>query len=95
MSLFVERLRDLMMEHNINETDLANIIGCRRSSINNYTKGKKAPSVDMSIRLANYFNCTMETLLGIDEENHINEFLACPPFKDRLPFLCQYFGISR
>lgn len=95
LSLFVERLQDLMMDRNINAPALAKIIGCGKSSINNYINGKKAPSIDISVRLANYFNCTMETLLGIDDENHINEFLPCPPFKDRIPFLCKHFGISR
>lgn len=93
--LFPERLQDLMLGHNLNATELAKIIGCRRSSINNYVNGKKVPSVEISIRLANYFHCTMENLLGIDLENHINEFISCPPFKDRLPFLCEHFGISR
>ena len=95
MSQFVERLKDLMFDRNLKDADLAKIIGCGKSSINNYTNGKKLPSVDMAIRLANYFNCTMETLLGIDDENYINEFLPCPPFKDRLQFLCEHFGISR
>ena len=94
LSLFVERLRDLMMDCNINVPTLAKALGCQRSTINRYLNGN-FPSVEMSIKLANYFNCTMEILLGIDDENHINEFLPCPPFKDRIPFLCKHFGISR
>ncbi|MDE6474742.1 MAG: helix-turn-helix domain-containing protein [Clostridia bacterium] len=95
LSLFIEKLQDLMMENNLNAPTLAKIIGCSRASIYKYLNGTKIPSLDMSIRMANYFQCTMENLLGIDVENHINEFLTCPPFKDRLPFLCKHFDISR
>ncbi|MDE6211082.1 MAG: helix-turn-helix domain-containing protein [Clostridia bacterium] len=95
LSPFIEKLQDLMIENNLNAPALAKILGCSRASINKYLNGKKIPSLDMSIRMANYFQCTMETLLGIDEENHINDFFPCPLFKDRLPFLCKYFNISR
>lgn len=92
---FSERLQDLMIERNLNAPALAKILGCQRSTINRYLNGNVIPALDISIKMANYFGCTMENLLGIDLENHINEFLPCPPFKGRIDFLCKHFGISR
>lgn len=93
--LLAERLQELLIENNLKATKLADNIGCKKSTIYNYLNGAKLPSLEMSIKLANYFKCTMENLIGIELENYTNEFFPCPPFNVRLEFLLKYYNISR
>ena len=95
LSIFAERLNDLLYDAQITPPALAAKLGCGRVTIYRYLQGNKIPSLDMVIRLADYFNCTTDFLLGLEEENYPQEFLQCPPFKDRLAFLLEHCKITK
>lgn len=95
LSIFAERLNDLMFDAKINSPALATTLGCGRATIYRYLQASKIPSLDMVIRLADYFQCTTDFLLGLEEENFPQEFLKCPPFKERLAFLLEHFKITK
>jgi len=95
LSIFAERLDDLLFEANISSLALAKELNCGRATIYRYLQGNRIPTVDMVIRLADYFKCTTDFLLGLEEESYPQEFQQCPPFKDRLAFLLKYFNISK
>lgn len=95
LSIFAERLDDLLFEANISSLALAKELNCGRATIYRYLQGDRIPSVDMVVRLADYFHCTTDFLLGLDEENYPQEFLQCPPFKDRFAFLLEHFNITK
>ena len=95
LSIFAERLNDLLFDAKITPPVLAAKLGCGRVTIYRYLQGNKIPSLDMVVRLANYFDCTTDFLLGLEEENYPQEFLQCPPFKDRLAFLLEHFNITK
>ncbi len=84
-----------MFDAQINPPSLAKQLGCGRATIYRYLQGNKIPSLDMVIRLADYFKCTTDFLLGLEEESYPQEFLQCPPFKDRLAFLLEHFKITK
>lgn len=92
---FAERLDDLLFESNISSLALAKELNCGRATIYRYLQGNRIPSVDMVVRIADYFHCTTDFLLGLDEENYPQEFLQCPPFKDRFAFLLEHFNITK
>ena len=92
---FAERLSDLMFETNLNAHKFAKILNCGRATINRYTSGYKMPSVDMVIKIADYFNCSTDYLMGLDDEDYPQTYNKCPAFKDRLPNLLKHFNISR
>lgn len=95
LSVFAERLDDLLFDANISSLALAKELHCGRATIYRYLQGNRIPTVDMVIRLADYFNCTTDFLLGLEEENYPQKFLQCPPFKERLAFLLEYFSITK
>ena len=95
LSIFAERLNDLMFDAKISSPTLSSKLGCGRATIYRYLQGNKIPSLDMVIRLADHFKCTTDFLLGLEEENYPQDFLQCPPFKDRLAFLLEYFNITK
>ena len=64
MSKFGERLKKLREEKNILSKDLASIINVEPSTITNWEKGNRSPKEDMLIRIADYFDCSIDYLLG-------------------------------
>lgn len=95
MSKFVERLKELISEKGKNAKTVGEEIGCGNSTISHYLTGRYLPTVEMAIKLANYFNCTLDFLLGLTDENEVKEFKNCPPFKEQLPILCKKCNTSR
>lgn len=71
---FVERLSELMFEQGYNPPRLAEKIGCKRNTINRYLEGTFAPSLSAAIKLADCFNCSLDFLLGLDNENRAENF---------------------
>jgi len=58
----VERAR-----HNLTQSDLAEKLGVSRQSIHAIEKNKFNPSVTLAIKMAKYFNVTVEYLFDIED----------------------------
>lgn len=87
LSVFGERLGDLIFESEEKFADaksFANAIGVEGSTITRFLRGERAPSVAMLIKIADYFHCSTDFLLGREEENSTLSFKSCPPFSERL-----------
>ncbi len=65
-----QRLKLLRQEKKITQEQLAEIIGVERSSIGKYESPNKpvVPSSDIIVRLAEYFNVSVDYLLGREEK---------------------------
>ncbi len=95
LSNFAETLSALMFEHNnINGKSLANALGIAAPTITRYLKSERTPSVENLILLADYFNCSIDYLLGLEEENSNLIFKPCPPFSQQLVYLTKYFKLT-
>jgi transcriptional regulator with XRE-family HTH domain len=64
MSSFGERLNQLRKTNNLKAEDLADIAGVKRRIIFMYEKGDAKPSFDVLIALADYFNVSLDFLVG-------------------------------
>lgn len=95
LSNFAERLSELIFEVGITAADLSSKLGLANATVSHYLTGRYLPTVDITVKLANYFKCTTDYLLGIDEENYARDFNECPPFGERLLAVCNYYEISR
>ena len=84
LSKFVENLKDLMFDNNLSQKDLADVTGIDRASINRYLKGNCMPNLKAVVALAEYFNCSIDFLIGKSTENNQTKFVPCPPFSERL-----------
>lgn len=94
LSIFAERLQALLTVVEINALTLSKRIGCGHSAISRYMAGAN-PSLENLIKIADYFNCSTDFLLGFTEETGNPPFLPLPAFKDQLPYLLNHFGITR
>ena len=92
---FPERLSELIFERGLNALSFSKEFGCADTTISEYLKGLHLPTAEMAVRLADYFNCTVDFLLGIKDENKATKFKPCPPFSERLAIFCKECNTTR
>jgi len=66
--IFCERLRTLRLSQNLTLEQLANELSLVKQTIGNWEKGVRTPSLDASIALADYFNVSLDYLVGRSDE---------------------------
>lgn len=84
-SLFSTRLRHLIAEKKISMQTLSSEIGVSRQAISQYCDGSTVPNADKLLKIAEYFNVSLDYLCGRSEAATTN--------KD-LQFICDYTGLS-
>ncbi|PKR83063.1 helix-turn-helix domain-containing protein [Heyndrickxia camelliae] len=62
--LFKERLILLRKERKLTQTELAAIMDVTKATINKYEKGGASPSYEMLWKLADFFNVSVDYLMG-------------------------------
>lgn len=71
MNEFQERLQELLEENNITRLMLAKSIGISSTTINDYFNKNYYPQIDIAIKIANYFNCSLDYLFGLTDKKDI------------------------
>lgn len=93
LSKFVENLNDLLFDAGITRKQLSENTGIDKASITRYFQGNCIPNLNSIIKLAEFFNCSIDFLIGKTEEKPDLKFLPCPPFSTRLAlYLSKYNG---
>lgn len=72
MATFAERLKQLRDERKISQAAVAKELGVSRYAVYAYEKGKSAPSLDGLIMLADYFDVSVDYLLGRTDVREMN-----------------------
>ena len=91
---FAENLNDMLIENNLDAKNLSINLGMGNSTITRYINKNRVPTIEYLVRIANYFNCSTDYLLGLEDEIYPQTFLPCPPFSERLAYLMKYFKCS-
>lgn len=63
----IQRILDLAKENGLNQSDLANIIGCSTGNISDWKKGRVKPSINVYIKVADHFHVSVDYLTGRSE----------------------------
>ncbi len=63
--LFDERLKELRIEKQLSQKELADLLSTGQSSISAWERGIREPLAHQLIDLASVFECTVDYLLGI------------------------------
>lgn len=109
MNSFSSRLKKIRKEKNLTQLNLANDLGYSRSTIANYEQETRLPSSDVLIRIADYFNVSIDYLLGRSNinlrlkkyfpQNHPTILLFIDPETGKIieysPFTLSFYGYSR
>lgn len=64
MSKFGQRLKELREEKGLLNKELAKEINVEPATITNWEKGNRSPREDILIKIADYFDCSLDYLLG-------------------------------
>lgn len=67
MEKFSKRLKELRLEKELTQAQLANATGLSRSAIGFWENGERIPLASVIIILAKYFGVTTDYLLGVTD----------------------------
>lgn len=66
---FAECLQELREDRNVSRKELAAFLNISVSTLGMYEQGRREPNIDMLIKLADYFNVTLDFLVGRSANN--------------------------
>lgn len=78
MSIFVDNLKALRRLDASTQADIAQIVGLSRSAVSALENNKNDPSIDTLIKLADYFNVTIDELVRHDLSQRSKHFSTQP-----------------
>ena len=81
LSKLPERLKEMMFDKGINAPTLAEKLGVGANTITRYLQGASSPNFEIFVKLVEYFNCSADFLLGIEEQPfYERKFFPVPTF---------------
>ncbi len=92
LSIFAERLKELMDDNNLNTLSLQKRTGIHNSNISNWLTKKFMPLTRQLITISSCLNCSIDFLVGRAEFPDIKSTELVIPFNERLKFLSSEKG---
>ena len=91
-----ERLGELLFYRKLTVEDFCKITGISKTSVYDWllAKNKYYPSLSNTIKVADYFKCSVDFLIGIEKENYNPNPKQCPPFSERFKIAVKSRGFS-
>ena len=74
MENFADVLKDLIIEKDLSLRKLGEESGFTSGQLSRWTNGK-FPTIDNAIKLAKYFNCSLDYLFGLNEERNYANYI--------------------
>lgn len=68
MNEFQERLQDLLVENELSRLQLSKKIGISFETLNGYFNKDFYPELSVAIKIADYFGCSLQYLMGLTED---------------------------
>lgn len=93
----MQRLKELREEKNISRYELADAIQTSRTNIGRWERGENDPSSAQIIKLAEFFGCSADFLLGREDDFGIMTASAAdsPRLNDEQKLLAIYRGCDK
>lgn len=73
MASFSERMKELRLANGMTQAAVGKIIGVRQDSVSIYERGRNYPEVRNLIILADYFNVSIDYLVGRTDNPEVNQ----------------------
>lgn len=80
--MFTERLKLLRQEKKVSQNDLSNLLNITPQAISKWEQGQSQPDNNFLIILANYFNVSIDYLLGRSNNRNSNNDLYTKTITD-------------
>ena len=62
---YYQRLKDLREDHDLTQQDIAQVLQTTREQVSKYETGKQMMGVDKYIKLAKFYNVSLDYLTGM------------------------------
>jgi len=96
MATFSERITELIAEKEISSQALAGIVGVNRTAIDSWKRGAYQIYLSHAIILADFFECSLDYLMGLCHDERINKnYKTCPPFYLRFLAVLEERNLSK
>ena len=67
-----ENIRKLRLSRGLNQVEFAAMLGVSKQCVSNWENDNVMPSVEMLIKIADFFKVTTDFMLGRDEKSYID-----------------------
>lgn len=64
----IERIRNLREDNDLSQSKIANYLGCSQVAYSYYELGKRAIPLELLCKLADFYHCSTDYLLGRTDE---------------------------
>lgn len=68
-----DRIKQLRLEKNISQKDLAKHFNIARSTLSQYESNLRSPSDEMKLKISEYFNVSLDYLLGKTDKKNFDK----------------------
>lgn len=69
--MFSDRVREIRIARGLSQVQLAKKLGVTKQTISNWENGNILPSIDMIIKISEFFRLSTDYLLGLDSRTYI------------------------
>ncbi|WP_153122896.1 helix-turn-helix transcriptional regulator [Peribacillus tepidiphilus] len=66
--MLLNRVKEFRARFNLTQSDLAEKIGVTRQTVGFIEKGDYSPSIQLALKMAKVFQCSVEEIFWIEEE---------------------------
>ena len=66
-----ERIKQLRIDRNLTQVELAKKLSVSKQAVSNWENDNIQPSIEMLIRIADYFSVSTDYLLGLDDKKNL------------------------
>lgn len=88
---FKEILKDLRLEKDVKQKDVARECDVSPQCISQLEAGTRSPTGTTLVALANYFNCSIDYLMGRTEEDYDLQKMPAQPYNEKEALLLENF----
>lgn len=82
------KVRNIRYNHNLSQSDMAKILEINRNNLSRIETNKSLPTSDTLMKIAQNFNISIDTLLGLDLDGKVGEVARAAKAKK----ISQYCG---
>lgn len=69
----MNRIREFRRKMGLTQIELSNVLNTSQGSLSGYETGRIEPDMDMMMKMAQFFNTTLDDLFGTDGNEQIQE----------------------
>jgi transcriptional regulator with XRE-family HTH domain len=73
LNFFSERVKQLRINNNLSQLELGKAVNLSKQSINDIEHGRSKTTLDKAVILADYFNISIDYLVGRTDKTEINK----------------------